>query len=78
MLIDPSLEQLLTKADSKFSIVSMVAKRVRELNDGWAPLLEQGELKPVSLALREIAEGKLSMVSGDARHEQNKAEAENA
>lgn len=61
MLINPSLETLLTKADSKFSIVSMVSKRVRELNSGWEPLIEPKNLKPVGIALEEIAEGKITM-----------------
>ncbi len=61
MLIDPSLEVLLTKADSKFSIVSMVSKRVRQLNAGWEPLIKVGDLKPVGIALKEIAEDKIVM-----------------
>ncbi len=61
MLIEPNLELLLTKVDSKFSIVSMVSKRVRELNQGWEPLVNVGNLKPVGIALEEIAEGKIVM-----------------
>ena len=61
MLIDPSLEILLTKADSKFSVVSMVSKRVRQLNSGWEPLIKVGDLKPVGIALKEIAEDKIVM-----------------
>lgn len=66
MLIEPSLEKLLTKADSKFSIVSMVAQRVRQLNKGWKPLVDVvaadgSTIKPVGIALKEIAEGKITM-----------------
>ncbi len=61
MLIKPSLETLLSRVDSKFSLISMVSKRVRQLNSGWESLVESKNLKPVTVALEEIAEGKISM-----------------
>ncbi len=74
MLIDPSLEVLLTKADSKFSIVSMVSKRVRQLNAGWEPLIKVGDLKPVGIALKEIAEDKIVMRRDNTPKEANISE----
>ena len=76
MLIDPSLEVLLTKADSKFSVVSMVSKRVRQLNAGWEPLIKVGDLKPVGIALKEIAEDKIVMRRDDTPKEADISEAE--
>lgn len=76
MLIDPSLEVLLTKADSKFSVVSMVSKRVRQLNAGWEPLIKVGDLKPVGIALKEIAEDKIVMKRNNTTKEVNTAECE--
>lgn len=64
MLIQPNLESLLDKVDSKFSLITMVTKRVRQLNSGWEPLVENNDYKPVSLALREIEAGKIKMRSG--------------
>lgn len=76
MLIDPSLELLLTKADSKFSVVSMVSKRVRQLNAGWEPLIKVGDLKPVGIALKEIAEDKIVMRKDNAPKEAEIVETE--
>ncbi|MBR0518791.1 DNA-directed RNA polymerase subunit omega [bacterium] len=76
MLIDPSLEVLLTKADSKFSVVSMVSKRVRQLNAGWEPLIKVGDLKPVGIALKEIAEDKIVMRKDNTPKEANIVETE--
>lgn len=60
MLIQPSLERLLEKVDSKFSLISMVSKRVRQLNTGWEALVDTKGMKPVTVALEEIVEGKIS------------------
>lgn len=54
----PSLDILLSKVDSKYTLVVAAAKRARELME--QPEFEevyQGE-KPVSMALDEIANGK--------------------
>lgn len=54
----PSLDILLSKVDSKYTLVVATAKRARELME--QPEFEevyQGE-KPVSMALDEIANGK--------------------
>ncbi|MDX9873125.1 MAG: DNA-directed RNA polymerase subunit omega [Clostridia bacterium] len=63
----PSIDRLIKKTDSKYALVVATAKRARMLTDGAAPLTEKitpGEVsKPVSLALEEIAEGKLTFES---------------
>ncbi len=61
MLIKPSLEKLLLKVDSKFSLITMVSKRVRQFNTGWEPMIDVTGMKPVTAALNEIVEGKISM-----------------
>ncbi len=72
------LDELLKHADSKFSLVNIVTKRARQLNN-WIrvqqmppidrreyyasePLVDKEAInpnKPVSIALDEIAEGKI-------------------
>lgn len=54
----PSLDVLLTKVDSKYTLVLAAAKRARALMD--EPDFEENAkgAKPVSIALEEIAEGK--------------------
>jgi len=72
-MIEPKIDDLLAHVDSKYSLVILAAKRAREINSYYSqlgegrgefipPLVETGGLrnKPLSLALQEIAEGKIS------------------
>lgn len=59
-MLYPPMSELLTHVDSRYLLVNVVARRARQLSieaeqEGYA--LEQ---KPVTLAIREIAEGKLT------------------
>lgn len=71
-IIDPPIDELLTKVDSKYALVIFASKRARQINDYYADLHEGsmynnvGPLvdssvddKPLSVAMREINEGKL-------------------
>lgn len=51
-MVDPSIDYLAEKVDSKYTLVILAAKRARELTDGNHNLAE----KEVSTALREIAD----------------------
>ena len=63
---NPSIDDLLTKTDSKYKLVLYSAKRARQINAYYSqlgeglleyvgPLLETGvQEKPLSIALREI------------------------
>ncbi len=71
-IIDPPIDELLTKVESKYALVIFASKRARQINDYYADLHE-GSLfdnvgplvdstiddKPLSVALREINEDKL-------------------
>ena len=71
-IIDPPIDDLLSKVDSKYALVIFASKRARQINDYYADLHE-GSLfdnvgplvdstvddKPLSVALREINEDKL-------------------
>lgn len=59
-MVKPSLEVLLEKVDSKFSLITMVSKRARQLNNGYPKLVETASGKSVTIALEEIAEGKIT------------------
>lgn len=54
MLIRPTLESLMKKVDSKYTLVTLAAKRARELTDGDAPFVEVKTNKVVSIAMDEI------------------------
>ncbi|WP_094607633.1 DNA-directed RNA polymerase subunit omega [Sporomusa silvacetica DSM 10669] len=56
----PILEDLLPKADCKYTLVVLAAKRAREIIKGSEILVDHKSLKPVSIALEEIAQGKIT------------------
>lgn len=60
MLIKPILESLMTKVDSKYTLVTLAAKRARQLTDGDEPLVDVDTTKVVSIAMEEIDQGKIT------------------
>jgi len=70
-ITNPPIDELLTKSDSKYKLVLFAAKRARQINayysqlgegllDHVGPLVETTvQEKPLSIALREVNEGKL-------------------
>lgn len=59
-MINPSLDTLVKKVDSKYTLVVLAAKRAREIMDGQQPLVESKSNKPVTIALEEVAQGKIT------------------
>ena len=54
------LDNLLPHVDSKFSLVNVVTKRAKQLNNGAPPLTDiVNPNKPVSTAFNEVADGKI-------------------
>lgn len=54
------LDELLKHVDSKFSLVNVVTKRAKQLNNGAPELTERvNPNKPVSTAFAEVATGKI-------------------
>ena len=70
-MIYPPIEDLLSKVDSKFSLVSLAAKRGRQINSYFSqlgeglgaivpPQVASVSRKPLSIALEEIAADKIT------------------
>ena len=55
----PTIDKMMERVDSKYSLVVAAAKRARELTDGSEPLAKVNSNKSVSIALCEIGEGKI-------------------
>lgn len=56
-MLYPSINEIRKKADSRYTLVILAAKRARDIIDGKPMLLEDVEIeKPVSIAANEIAE----------------------
>jgi DNA-directed RNA polymerase subunit omega len=76
-ITNPPIDELLTKADSKYKLVLYSAKRARQINayysqlgegllDNVGPLVQTSvQEKPLSIALREINAGVLTCVDVD-------------
>ncbi|MDF2531885.1 MAG: DNA-directed polymerase subunit omega [Clostridia bacterium] len=58
-MIYPTLKDLLEKVDSKYTLVVAVAKRARQIVDGQPKLTKTASNKPVTVAVNEIAEGRI-------------------
>ena len=63
-IIRPPLEALLEKVDNKYSLVVGVAKRARQLKEGHLPMVDIASTNPVTVALEEIAAGKVRAEKG--------------
>jgi DNA-directed RNA polymerase subunit omega len=69
-LMDPRLEQLMNRVDSKFTLVTLASMRAREINDYYnqlgeglgrivPPQVTSVSRTPLSIALEEVAVGKI-------------------
>lgn len=58
-MIYPSIDTLINKVDSKYTLVIAAAKRARMLNEGARRMVDSPSMKDVSIALEEISLGKI-------------------
>ncbi|MDD4120173.1 MAG: DNA-directed RNA polymerase subunit omega [Clostridia bacterium] len=65
MMIDPPIDKLIKKAPCRYALVVGIAKRTKELLsvEKEKALLEDSGLKAVSLAAKEIYEGKIKIIT---------------
>jgi len=59
-MVNPSIDYLAQKVDSKYSLVIIAAKRARELVDHAPKLVESKSNKPVSIAMEEVGDDVLT------------------
>jgi DNA-directed RNA polymerase subunit omega len=62
-MISPSIVSLLDKVDNRYSLVVVTAKRARQLIDGEKALVDIDSTKPVTVAIIEIDDGKITYES---------------
>src|SRR5438477_11645577 len=69
-LMEPRIETLMSKVDSKFTLVNLASMRAREINDYYnqlgeglgrivPPQVTSVSRKPLSIAMEEVAAGKI-------------------
>ena len=61
MMLKPSIDKLLDKVPSKYSLVILQAKRAHELAAGAEPTQEFTSVKPTLQALEEIESGNVTI-----------------
>ena len=63
-MINPSIVDLLTKVDNRYSLVTVTSRRARQIIDGDEALVNvEDAYKPLTTALHEVNAGKVSYES---------------
>ena len=60
MIINPPIDDLMKKVDSKYTLVVATAKRAREIQKTGIVFTECDSDKPVTIAINEINENKVT------------------
>ena len=60
MIIQPSINSLMGKVDSRYTLCILVGKRARQLTDGANRLTKCDSKKEVTIATNEIDENKIT------------------
>ena len=65
MMLYPAMNKLTANIPNRYLLVNVVARRARQiaLEEESAP--EKTDVKPVTLAIQEVADGKLSVTAAD-------------
>lgn len=59
-MINPSIVSLLGKVDNRYALVVVAAKRARQIIAGEEKMTEIESNKPVTIAIHEISEDKIT------------------
>jgi len=59
-MLYPPVADMLKYVDSRYLLVNVVAQRARQIAEEAEELQEELPEKPVTMAIREVADGKLS------------------
>lgn len=65
MLIDPPIDKIVEKVGNKYALVGLLSKRSRTLMEKRHDYIEQENVNPVSLAAKEVVDGKVEGVYED-------------
>lgn len=61
-MLDPNVNELLTKVDSRYELIVATAKRARELEAGSETTYDKEQLKAVTIAAKELYAGDIEAV----------------
>lgn len=72
MIIEPTVVQLLNKAENRYSLVIATAKRARQISNGSKPLTDKDDVSPITLAADEIGEDKVKIYNQNEWEQETK------
>ena len=65
MMLYPAMNKLTANVPNRYLLVNVVARRARQIAQEAEDAGEQLEVKPVTMAIPEVADGKLSVAASD-------------
>ncbi len=65
MMLYPAMNKLTTNIPNRYLLVNVVARRARQIAQEAEDLGEKMDVKPVTLAINEVADGKFSVAASD-------------
>ena len=65
MMLYPPMNQLTANVPNRYLRVNVVARRARQIAQEAEDAGEKLDVKPVTLAIQEVADGKLSVAAAD-------------
>ena len=65
MMLYPAMNKLTANIPNRYLLVNVVARRARQISLEEERAPEKTDVKPVTLAIQEVADGKLSVAAAD-------------
>lgn len=65
MMLYPAMNKLTANVPNRYLLVNVVARRARQIAQEAEDAGEKMDVKPVTLAIHEVAEGKISAAASD-------------
>ena len=65
MMLYPAMNKLTANVPNRYMLVNVVARRARQIAQESEDLGEKMDVKPVTLAINEVAEGRHSVAAAD-------------
>lgn len=65
MMLYPAMNKLTANIPNRYLLVNVVARRARQIAQDAEDTGEKLEVKPVTLAIQEVADGKLTISAAD-------------
>ena len=73
MMLYPAMNKLTSYVPNRYMLVNVVARRARQIAENAEEIGEHLDEKPVTLAINEVAEGKLDATKMDLTIEEENA-----